>query len=550
MTAAHRSPQIARIARLLDVEAIDVIGLDGICDDDLRAFHDQIGLTLFADGQHRFARVANLSKMLPGAVAGKLAERFLPPTLAARVAELLEPAKARELVTKVSVAYLADLALVLDPTRSKPVVQAIPADRVAEVARELFDRKEYGAMAEFAGTVTLDALFGALGVATARDLLEVVPLLVWNDNIDKVVADIPPAKIDAILSEIVADELWEQASYLIERLHPAAIGTVAKGLFERGEYSAMARFAGIVDLDALFAAIDVATARDLLEIVPLIEWGPNIERVVAEIPAERIEALLREISDTDLWAHGSYVIERLPATTIATVAKGLFRRGEYAVMAQFAGTVSLDALFAALDVATARDLIEVVPLLVWNDNVDRVIAGIPSAKLDTIIREVVADELWEQAGALITRLHAAPIRTVAQRLFERGEYSVMARLAGMVDVDVLFAALDAASARDLLEVVPLIEWNVNVEQVVADIPADRIDALLREIVDGGLWEQGNYLIEHLGPVAHERALGRIGAVSDDLFAAFHAAEVDGKLGAAAVDLLARAEASRAALPTG
>ncbi|MGI8679963.1 MAG: hypothetical protein ACR2LX_15030 [Jatrophihabitans sp.] len=312
MATAHRSPQLGRIARLLAVDVADVHGLDGIDDDELRALHDLIGRALFADGQQRFARVAGLSKMLPGRVAGKLAEKFLPPALAARVAELLEPAKARELVTKVSVGYLADLSLALDPTRSKPVVQAIPPARIGEVARELFARREYATMAEFAGTVTLEALFAALEVASARDLLEVVPLIAWNDNIDKVIADIPAAKIDEILSEIVAEELWDQASYLIEKLHPAAIGTVARGLFDRGAYAAMADFAGIVNPEALFAVLDVATARDLLVIIPLLEWNDVLAQVVADVPAEKIDAVLREVVTEDLWDEGNYLLDHLP----------------------------------------------------------------------------------------------------------------------------------------------------------------------------------------------------------------------------------------------
>ncbi|MEO6885752.1 MAG: hypothetical protein ABI232_05610, partial [Jatrophihabitantaceae bacterium] len=301
--------QIGRIARLLAVDPDDVQGLDDIGDEDLRTLHDLISGMLSASGQEPFARVASLSKLLPGAVAGKLAERFLPPELAARVAVLLEPAKARELVTKVSVDYLAELSLALDPVRSRAVVQAIPADRVAQVARALFDRGEYAAMAEFAGTVTLDGLFGALGIASARDLVEVVPLLVWNDNIDKVVADIPAAKIDSVLAEIVEHDLWGKAEYLVGRLRPDVIGTLARGLFERRQYGEMARFVGIVRPEHLFAALDVATARDLLEVVPLLEWNDNIDKVVAGVPAERIEQILDEVADAKLWEQGNYLIE-------------------------------------------------------------------------------------------------------------------------------------------------------------------------------------------------------------------------------------------------
>lgn len=312
MGPARRSPQIGRIARLLGIDSDDVQGLDGIGDDDLRALHDLISHSLFADGQQRFARVAALSKMLPGAVAGKLAERFLPAALAARVAELLEPAKARELVTKVSVGYLADLSLALDPVRSKPVVQAIPAARIGAVARALFERGEYATMAEFAGTVTLDALFAALEVATARDLVEVVPLLVWNDNIDRVIAAVPPAKIDDVLTEIIAGELWEEAGYLVEKLHPDAIGTVARGLFDRGRYEAMAQFAGLLDRAALFAVLDVATARNLLEIVPLLEWNDTLAELVEEVPADKIDSVLGEVVADELWDQGNYLLGHLP----------------------------------------------------------------------------------------------------------------------------------------------------------------------------------------------------------------------------------------------
>ncbi len=220
--SSPRSPQLGRIARLIVVEPDDLQGLAAIPDDDLRTLHDLIGETYFAEGRAVFARVAGLSKVLPGVVAGKLAERFLPPHFAARTAEMLEPARARDLVTKVSVRYLAELSLSLDPTRSRPVVRAVPPARVGEVATELFRRGEYAALAELASTVTVDALSAALAVATGRDLLEVVPLLVWSDDIATVVGRTPDAKIDHMLRAIADDGLWSAGNYVLERLVAAA----------------------------------------------------------------------------------------------------------------------------------------------------------------------------------------------------------------------------------------------------------------------------------------------------------------------------------------
>jgi hypothetical protein len=201
--STSRSPQLGRIARLVHVDVEDLHGLDGLSDEQLRRLHDRIGALVFAGQEDRFARIAGLSKALPGPLAGKLAEKFLAPPLAARTAETLEPAKARGLVTRVRVGYLADLAMSLDPTRSKPVVQAIPPPNVAQVARELFARGEYAAMAEFAGTVTLEALFAAFEVATPHDLFKVAPLLVWNDNLDRVLSELSVDRIVPLVHELV-----------------------------------------------------------------------------------------------------------------------------------------------------------------------------------------------------------------------------------------------------------------------------------------------------------------------------------------------------------
>ncbi len=214
--------QVKRLAHLLHAEP-DALGmLRGLPADELRTLHDQVVEALFAANREKFARVASLARFLPGAVAGKLAEHYLPAGLAARCAELLEPERARGLVGHVSVPYLADLALHLDPTRSRPVVQAIPAERVGPVAAELFRRREFGAMAEFAGTVTYEALVAALDVATGEELLRVVPLLTWNENIERVVDEVPAEQIDAILTDLVATGLYDEADYLINRLSPEA----------------------------------------------------------------------------------------------------------------------------------------------------------------------------------------------------------------------------------------------------------------------------------------------------------------------------------------
>lgn len=316
------SPQIGRIARLLRLDPSEVHGLAEVSDADLRILHDQISKTLFSEGQHRFARVAGLSKTIPGPLAGILAEKFLPPVMAARVSEMLDPAKARDLIGRVSIKYLAEIALALDPVKSRPVVQKLPPEPIGKVAKELFGRQEYATMAEFVETVTLDALFAALSVATPHDLLAVVPLLEWNDNLDKVIAELPDQQVADIAASLTAEELAELAL----ALDPSRMGPIVKAvpvetvaeiawvLFDRNEYAAMARFVHIVTEPMLHAALGVASAQDLLAVVPLLEWSPQIDGVVDSLPDQTLDNLFAEIAGSADWDPAKLAFERLSPT--------------------------------------------------------------------------------------------------------------------------------------------------------------------------------------------------------------------------------------------
>jgi hypothetical protein len=319
MTVTSPPPQVQRIARLLGVAVTEVHGLDSVPDEDLRVLHAQISNTLFGRARRRFARVAALSKSVPAPIAGRLAEKFLPPVMAARVAELLEPDKARDLVGRVSVAYLADLATALDPVRSQPVLQAIPARQAGEVARELFGRHEYATMAEFAGSVRLDALFAALDAAAPHDLLAVVPLLDWNDNLDRVIAELPDKQIEQIVADLDATELAELALALdpsrfgpiVHAVPLDTVAAIAAVLFQRGEHASMASLAGVVTKEMLSAALGLASSRDLLIVAPLLTWNDNVDHAIHAAPTTQINGVVAEIVAGQMWVEGDYLMDRL-----------------------------------------------------------------------------------------------------------------------------------------------------------------------------------------------------------------------------------------------
>ncbi|GEP36589.1 hypothetical protein NPS01_02520 [Nocardioides psychrotolerans] len=188
---SHR-PALARLAHLLGVDATDLHELAGVPDPDLRALHAQVSHRLFAEGQHQFTRIAGLASSLPGPMAGKIAEKFLPAPVAARVAELLEPARARDLVGRLSLSYLCDVALALDPERSRGVVRAIAPERVGQVACELFRRGHHALLVDFLGAVTVEAFVVVLEMASPEDLAEVLPLVECDDETTEAFAALDP----------------------------------------------------------------------------------------------------------------------------------------------------------------------------------------------------------------------------------------------------------------------------------------------------------------------------------------------------------------------
>jgi hypothetical protein len=445
MQALDRAQQVRRIARLLGVEPDAVNGLGDVPVSDLRALHDQIAESLFVVHEESFARVAGVSKVIPGAVAGKLAERFLQPALAARAAVLLEPAKAGDLVNKVSVSYLADIAVSLDPVRGQAVIRAIPPARVAEVARELFQRDELAAMAEFAGTVDKLALDAALRVATPSQLVRVAPLLVWNDNIEEIIDELSDARLDDILRAVAEDDLWVEASVLLRRLRPETlarvagrlstlpavraqiptdlVGELAVDLFETGELDTMVLFVPIVPDAALARALDLAGGSNLLKIAPLLEWTDPVHRIVDGLTDEQLEKVLHAMSSDDLWTEASVLLHRVHPETLSRAAGRL----------------------------DAASLLKIAPLLEWNETVLAVVEGLPDSYLDQLLTEVADHGLWSEAEALLDRLDESMCARIVARgrmappqLVARFRDQALANITHPVIRDII-AAVDAAS---------------------------------------------------------------------------------------------------------
>lgn len=308
MSGDRPSPARRRLARILEVSVEDLHGLDAVPDEDLTTLHQQINHSLHARGQAAYARVANLTRTIPSPLAGKLAEKFLPAVIAARVAEQLPPAKARDLVGRVSVRYLSDIAIALDPVSARPIIQEIAPARIGQVAGDLFQRGEYAAMAEFARAVDEEGLLAALDQASPKDLAEILPMLEWSPALDHVLTRLSPAKVDEVITGLTPTQLADLAIAvdltplrpILDHISEAAVADVARELFARNEHQAMADLATAIPPTLLSMAIAAGEPADLALVLPLLKTSPELEEALGQLPDDQWAVLVDTLGEDAL----------------------------------------------------------------------------------------------------------------------------------------------------------------------------------------------------------------------------------------------------------
>ena len=229
MSAAPQvTAELRKLAHALDVAPAQLDMLAGLPADDLRTLRRQVGEAMFQTDRHYLARVAALSKAVPVAVAVKLTELVLPPLIAARTTELLEPHRAAHLVGRISEKYLADVSRYMDASRAPEVVAAIPADRVADVGAELARREEWIVIGSFVAHVTPEALAASVARFTGEQLLRIGFVLDDMSRLDDIGGMLTDAQVDDLLQAAAESGLWLELEELLANLSPERLARLAE----------------------------------------------------------------------------------------------------------------------------------------------------------------------------------------------------------------------------------------------------------------------------------------------------------------------------------
>ena len=202
--------EIEKLARVLHVEPERLDALEGCPPEAVRALRHATSDTLFEDGRRHFLRAAAAAKLIPAALAAKLAQHALGPLLSARVAGLIDTSQAHDLARRLPPEFLADIAVELDTRHAGDVLVGLPPGLISETAAVLEARGEYVAMGMFVGHLDPATLTETVDALSDDAVLRVGFLLEAPERLDGIIGELPDERLAAILLLASEDERWEE----------------------------------------------------------------------------------------------------------------------------------------------------------------------------------------------------------------------------------------------------------------------------------------------------------------------------------------------------
>lgn len=242
-----------KLAHTLGVEMAALQMLESVPGPDVRALRLQVVEALFQADRHHFARMAALTKAVPAAVAAKLSEATLPPVIAARTAELLEPSRAADMVGRLSDRYLADVSAAMDASRAPEVIAAIPPERVAAIGLELARREEWVVIGGFVAHISPEAMATTVPLLDGGSLLKISFVLEDLDRLDTIGGLLSDSQIDELLGSAAEESLWRELTDLVGNLEPPRVERMVNRLAQ-ADATVRERFAAAVGAGELGAA--------------------------------------------------------------------------------------------------------------------------------------------------------------------------------------------------------------------------------------------------------------------------------------------------------
>jgi hypothetical protein len=256
--------EVEKLARLLGRDPETLGFLDEVPPADLRRLREQVTDTLYDGDAAALQRTAAAGRVLPPPLVAALAQKAFGPLLSARITSLLEPERAVDLAARLPVDFLADVAVELDPRRTRAVITGVPIDRTVRIAEELTARGEHVAMGRFIGHLEPECLAAVVDALGDADLLRIAFVAEDRDRFGEVLAGLPDERVEGMILAAHEDGLWPEALALVAEVDDDRIPRLA----------------------AAAAVQDDAVLDGLLDALPLLE-APARRKVRAALSRAR-----------------------------------------------------------------------------------------------------------------------------------------------------------------------------------------------------------------------------------------------------------------------
>lgn len=236
MTSHDARPEIQRIARLLRLRPDQLDFLRDVDDAELIAFRGQLTTTLFDANAGVLTRLGSAAKLLPAPVLAKIAQHVFGPLLCARVAGVIDSAKAGEVAGRLPVDFLTDVAVELDPRRVEQVISTLPEAIIADVARTLGQRQDWITLGQFVGFLDASHLTAAINALDDVQLLRTAYTVDDVAAIPGVIDVVTTDRLPALFSAAARDDLFPALLRLSTHLRTDQLGPIADAITscERG----------------------------------------------------------------------------------------------------------------------------------------------------------------------------------------------------------------------------------------------------------------------------------------------------------------------------
>lgn len=188
--------EVVKLARTLGAEPESLTQLEHLGHDSLRELRELIAADLFEASASRFERLAEASRIAPAGIASMVAERAIGPVISAQLAALVQPKRALAMATKMSIPFLTEVAVHLDPAHASEIVAGMPAKTAIGVGLRLIGRGDFITMARFVDHLSIEVLEEVeQAIDDDHALLKVGFYLESASTVDRVITVLPPARL-------------------------------------------------------------------------------------------------------------------------------------------------------------------------------------------------------------------------------------------------------------------------------------------------------------------------------------------------------------------